>query len=100
MPTDFEIKELCDKCTWTWVSISGHAGYKVTGPNGNSIFFPAAGFRSGTDAENVGEYGYYWSSALSLSDSFSARFLLFYSGYHDTLDFFRMHGYSVRPVTE
>ncbi|MCD8303544.1 MAG: hypothetical protein LUC86_01770, partial [Prevotellaceae bacterium] len=48
LPTADEIDELIDKCDWEWTTRGGHAGYKVTGPNGNSIFLPAAGWRYGT----------------------------------------------------
>lgn len=45
MPTEDEIKELVDKCTWTWTTQDGKNGYKVIGPNGNSIFLPAGGLQ-------------------------------------------------------
>ena len=41
MPTDAEWTELRTKCTWTWTSEVN--GMLVTGPNGKSIFLPAAG---------------------------------------------------------
>ena len=100
MPTNAEFKELCNKCTWTWTSQGGHSGYKVTGPNGNSIFLPAAGWRNGTDRYSVGENGYYWSSTLSSSNSVYARDLYFYSGRQSTGNGLRRGGQSVRPVTE
>ena len=100
MPTDAENEELCNKCTWTWTSQSGHNGYKVTGPNGNSIFLPAAGWLSDTDSYRVGEHGYYWSSTLSSSNSNSARSLYFDSSSHYTGSNNRRDGQSVRPVTE
>lgn len=100
MPTDAEFEELCNKCVWTWTSQGGHNGYKVTGPNGNSIFLPAAGWRGGTGRSRMGEYGDYWSSELSSSYSSSARYLYFYSSSHYTDDFSRSFGRSVRPVTE
>ncbi|MDY4628314.1 MAG: serine/threonine-protein kinase [Prevotella sp.] len=113
MPTDAEFEELCDetKCEWTWTSQGGHEGYKVTGPNGNSIFLPAAGVRHGTGiflpavgvrhvTDNVGESGYYWSSTLSSSDSGDARYLTFVSGGHYTYDGGRRSGHSVRPVAD
>ena len=34
MPTQTEMQELIDNCTWTWTSQSGVNGCKVTGPNG------------------------------------------------------------------
>ena len=38
MPTLAELKELVNECTWTWTTLNGVKGMKVTGPNGNSIF--------------------------------------------------------------
>lgn len=58
-PTKEQFEELKDKCQWTWTG----SGYKVTGPNGNSIFLPAAGSRHcDGSVYYVGSYGYYWSS--------------------------------------
>ena len=100
MPTDAENEELCNKCTWTWTSQGGHKGYKVTGPNGNSIFLPAAGWRDGTGTSYVGEEGNYWSSTLFSSYSVQACLLYFDSGSHNTGDVGCSLGLSVRPVTE
>ena len=82
MPTDAENEELCNKCKWTWTSQGGHEGYKVTGPNGNSIFLPAAGWRLYTDRDDVGADGDYWSGTLSSSKSVDARYLFFGSSFH------------------
>ncbi|MCD8291371.1 MAG: hypothetical protein LUC91_07705, partial [Prevotella sp.] len=41
MPTKEEMEELLEKCNCIRLSISGHEVFKVTGPNGNSIIFPA-----------------------------------------------------------
>ena len=101
MPTITEFEELCKKCTWTWTSQGVYEGYKVTGPNGNSIFLPAAGWCSGTNRNYVGERGFYWSSTLSSSFSYDARSLGFNSSRHYTYDYsHRSDGQSVRPVTE
>ena len=100
MPTIAELEELCNKCTWTWTSQGGHNGYKVTGPNGKSIFFPVAGWRYGTDRNFEGEYGGYWSSTLSSSHSDDARYLIFNGGSHNTGGGGRRNGLSVRPVTD
>lgn len=54
IPTWNQWTELKSKCQWTWTG----SGYKVTGPNGNSITIPAAGDPKGSK----GEYGWYWSS--------------------------------------
>ncbi len=62
MPTKAEFQELKDNCTWIWTAQNGHVGYKITGPNGNSIFLPAAGYRDEGALKCGGEYGYYFSS--------------------------------------
>ncbi|MBE6307686.1 MAG: DUF1566 domain-containing protein [Bacteroidales bacterium] len=94
MPTDEEQRELINNCTWTWTTLNGVEGYRVTGPNGNSIFLPAAGYRGGTG----GTSGYYWSSSLCSSRSYYAYYLYFYSGYFEWYNDKRSFGYSVRPV--
>ena len=59
LPTKEQLEELKNECTWTWTG----NGYKVTGPNGESITFPAAGCRyCDGDVNDVGTYGRYWSS--------------------------------------
>lgn len=40
IPTKDDFQELLDYCKWERVI----KGYKITGPNGNSIFLPAAGW--------------------------------------------------------
>ena len=65
MPTVDEIKELLDKCTWTWTTQDGVNGCQVDGPNGNAIFLPATGYISDLFLINKGDLGYYWSSSLS-----------------------------------
>ena len=100
MPTLDEQKELLNKCTWTWTTQNGVNGYKVTGPNGNSIFLPAAGYRYGSGAYHRGSYGYYWSSSLYSNGSYYAFYLYFYSGNHYWYYYSRFNGHSVRPVSE
>lgn len=100
MPTLDEQKELLNNCTWTWITQNGVNGYKVTGPNGNSIFLPAAGYRYGSEVYNRGSYGGYWSSSLGSDYSDSAYHLDFNSGYHGWNDYGRYKGQSVRPVCE
>ena len=100
MPTLNEIKELINKCSWQWTTVNGVNGYKVTGPNGNSIFLPAAGYRLGTELYYRGSNGIYWSGTLYENISYYAYFLNFGSGnrYWDYNS--RGYGFSVRPVTE
>ncbi|MBQ7254325.1 MAG: hypothetical protein IJS30_06605 [Bacteroidales bacterium] len=100
MPTDAEWTELRTECTWTWTTQNGVNGRLVTGPNGNSIFLPAAGNRNNTDLDYAGSSGYYWSSSLSTDDPGRAYFVYFNSVGVRRLGSNRYFGFSVRPVTE
>ena len=100
MPTKTEMQELKDRCTWTWTTQNGVNGYKVKGPNGNSIFLPAAGCRHDGWFINVGSRGFYWSSTPRESGSNSAYYLYFDSSHHRVNDYYRYYGLSVRPVLE
>ena len=100
MPTRTELNELCRKCTWTWTTLNGVNGYEVTGPNGNSIFLPAAGCRIGKEVYSHGTNGTYWSASLIEGGSSYAYYLDFDDG--DTVynyDY-RELGLTVRPVTK
>ena len=100
MPTKAEQDELRNNCTWTWTALNGVNGYTVTGPNGNSIFLPAAGFRHGMSGSDSDCIGYYWSNSLHEGSSLYAYFLNFTSFYFDWYDFARYYGLSVRPVSK
>ena len=93
LPTKEQLEELKNQCTWTWTG----NGYKVVGPNGNSIYLPAAGYRSCLgNVGFVGSYGNYWSSTPNGSDD--ACSLYFYSDYVGMDDVTRCNGLPVRLV--
>ena len=102
MPTGTEMDELISECTWEWTTEQEVAGYKVTGPNGNSIFLPAAGSYSGTTLFSAGSYGYYRGSTPSGSDPeyVYAYSLYFYSSNHAWTWDDRYYGESIRAVSE
>jgi TonB family protein len=100
MPTEAEQDELRNICTWTWTTQNGVNGYKVTGPNGNSIFLPAAGLRYGTDLYYSGSHGLFWSSSLYEGYGDSAYYLYFDSSDCGWSYNNRYYGLSVRPVSE
>ncbi len=98
MPTNAEMTELEEQCTWVWTIQNGVRGYKVTSKlNGNSIFLPAAGYRSISSLRNAG-CGYYWSSSLSTSYSDGACNVNFGDRGVSRYDNRRSHGFSIRPV--
>ncbi|MBR0291481.1 MAG: Ig-like domain-containing protein [Bacteroidales bacterium] len=100
MPTRAEQDELRSQCTWTWTTQNGVNGRLVTGPNGNSIFLPAAGYRDGTSLSFAGSNGCYWSSSLYMYYSYYAYYASFGSGFVDWSGSTRFTGFSVRPVSE
>ena len=110
MPRQAEFEELInpDNCTWTWTTMNGVKGYRVTskkpGYEGNSIFLPAAGGYSGTDSWLRDAYGWYWSGSIDdkTSDK-STNFAYILNFYFDTRFVFinssgRCSGLPVRPV--
>ena len=100
MPTMKELDELKNNCTWLWTQIKGINGYKVTGPNGNSIFLPAAGYREDMILNNVGSSGNYWFSSLNSDHPLEAHNFCFDSSdvnWWYSVDV-RCNGLSVRPV--
>lgn len=100
MPTKAEQDELRNNCTWDWTTQNGVKGYKVTGPNGNSIFLPAAGCVTEGALGDAGSYGYYWSSSLYADGPYYAYYVDFNSGYVDWGIYGRGYGRSVRPVCQ
>ncbi len=100
MPTKAEFQELKDRCTWTFTSYKGINGYKVTGPNGNSIFLPAAGYRYGTVLDYRGAHGHYWSGSLYEGSQAGAYYLFFICGDRLVNYYYRESGYTVRPVCD
>lgn len=97
MPTVAEWTELRTKCTWTWTSHNGVNGRKVTGPNGNSIFLPAARLWDGSTRVFAG-FGYYWSSSLQSDFPDHAKDVSFGSENVYRAFSIRYRGLSVRPV--
>ena len=100
MPTAEEYDDLLLKCTWTWTTQNGVSGYRVTGPNGNYIFLPAAGRLNGTTLMDAGTCGFYWSSSVNQECSYLAWSLFTYDmdSYTDVDN--RCLGYAIRPVSQ
>lgn len=76
MPTKENWKELVDKCKWTREKAFFVDGYRVVGPNGNSIFLPNTGLRFGEKISNT-DAGYYWTSEMAPDDKDCACYFYF-----------------------
>lgn len=98
MPSKEQQDELRAKCTWQWIQRNGVNGYLVTGPNRNTIFFPAAGRLQQDHLNYVGTYGDDWSRTRYSSHPYSADVLGFGAdyGFWDYGD--RGNGFTVRAV--
>ncbi len=96
MPTIDEWQELFANCTRTWDQDKN--GYTLKSKiNGKTIFLPAAGYRSADSGYNA-SYGYYWSSSLCEETPYGAYSVYFNSDFVNINTFFRVYGYSIRPV--
>ena len=98
MPTLDQQQELIERCTWQWVEKNGVYGRLVTGPNGNTLFLPAADYRGDNSLNNVQSIGAYWSRTL---DSGSPSGLYFRNFEWESVYLFshiRSNGFAVRPV--
>ena len=102
LPTMDEYDELVSNCNYQWTTQNGVAGMRFTSKkNGNSVFFPAAGYRYGTSTQRADEYVNYWSSTPYGSDTQRAYYLYFGSGGSAYKGWtYRFYGHTVRPVLE
>ena len=99
MPSKDQMEELKNNCTSEWTTENGVNGRRFTGPNGASIFLPAAGGRWKDDLYYAGSDGRYWSSSLYESGTSYVWGLYFGSGYVYTDYYYgRDGGQGVRPV--
>ena len=98
MPTLAECQALVN-CSSEWTTLNGVYGRKFTGPNGGSVFLPAAGYRWDGGLGRAGDWGYYWSSTLIEGFPGRARNFNFGSGGTGWYGWsYRFNGHTVRPV--
>ena len=99
MPTNAELTELREQCTWAWTTQNGINGYKVISKkNGNSIFLPVAGGRYESSLSDAGSEGICWSSSLCTDGPHNAWDTNFNSNRVYGYGRYRCKGFSVRPV--
>ena len=98
MPTKNEWMELYQNTTHVWTTRNGIRGRLFVGPNGNSIFLPAAGGRYENTLSAVGSGGNYWSSSLYTTVPGYSWYYYFSSDYSSMCNNNRYYGRSVRAV--
>lgn len=120
MPTKEQFQELIDSCKWEFTG----NGYTVTGPNKNSIFLPAAGYRYGNQWVGNGNAGYYATGQIfgtynfpsmeeqlngskgSITDIDNMPYMLIFQHgqFENAINFYNnmssSYGVSIRPVTK
>jgi len=98
MPTTEQQRELYENCSSVWTTQNGVNGRLFTGPNGNTLFLPAAGYRWGESLDVAGSWGSYWSRTLLSYGPCYACDLYFGSGTVGWGSFYRGYGFAVRAV--
>ena len=99
MPTQDEVQELCDKCTFTYGEVDGVKGYYATGKNGNSIFLPCYGYKTGTWDRSENQ-GYFWTGSINNDNSYFGVSLWLYNGEPSISHYAasKYEGLQIRPV--
>ncbi len=111
IPSTQDWQELSAECNWSWEDNDYVSGFKVTGPNGKSIFLPAGGYfkgikESGSTVTYDGIKGFYWTCDLNEEDPSCAQAVTIYesnttAGYvMEISGCERYIGLSVRPVID
>ena len=99
MPTYEDYTELYVNTTYTFTTMNGISGVRITSEiNGKSIFLPASGDLSGENLEYRSKCGSYWISALYRYDSSKAESIVFDHNFMYLNETPRYYGCSVRPV--
>ena len=98
MPTLEQVKELVDICAYRWATLKGVPGGEFTGPNGGSIFLPAAGYRWFDRHNCAGVNGCYWLSTQGSKNPHFACSLSIYTERAYLESESSRGGFSVRPV--
>ena len=99
LPTNKQWEELISKCTWKSTTVDGVKGYKITGPNGNTIFLPFSGCSYDGNTHDVGNSAYYWTSNNIMGDNFRAQAAYIKSGSNTTVSKIRRRtGAAIRAV--
>ncbi len=94
MPTDQELKDICDKCDWKWKTLNGVDGYLICGRGDYAlanIFLPCIRL------DNVTALNY-WSSVPYSSNSNDAWNLNINAVRHWMVLGHRFYGFVVRPI--
>ena len=104
MPTEAEVMELKENCTFEWVMLNVYLyGCIVTGPNGNKIYLPSGGFKASETADFVDSEAAYWTSTPDTFNGdlgYATFFYVYVNNFCNRGWMSRYVGMLVRPVSE
>lgn len=105
MPTKDEFQELLDECEIEYGRYDGVACYKFTGPNGNEIYLPCAGYYKNSEYLNHNDcYAMIWTSTpseISRKEAYRLSLTTSTDFSNKTSEVrSRYLGFSIRAVTE
>ncbi|MDO4826600.1 MAG: hypothetical protein Q4B16_03475 [Bacteroidia bacterium] len=98
VPSATQMQELVDNTTAEYTSSGGVAGYRFTAANGNSIFLPLTGTRTGTEVSDAQTLGAYWTSSMDAVDAGHASALTLSDGNVAVSGANRYEGLAIRAV--
>ena len=104
MPTDEDVRELFEECTFTWCTNKyRQKGCLVTGHNGKRIFLPAFGYMKDTEVREKNVSCKYWTASSGKEDRITSAEMMILkeeSGevWHQTLPDDTYKGLAIRPV--
>ena len=103
MPSREQFDELIECCQHEWISLNGVEGCRFTGPNGNSIFLPAARNHSVFSEFTQATYCFYRTGSRFNDYDHDDHACFFYASPNETYcgrNGERYGGCSVRPVAK
>ena len=99
MPTKTEFQEILNSCFWKEITYRNVRGYLVTGKNGNAIFLPKTGYKSGNGTNegyaNWTGSGYYYPET---NHSWESKDSYYWSGTTISSTTYYYYGMTIRPV--
>ena len=97
-PSETQMQELVDNTTIESATVGGVAGYRFTAANGNSIFLPLTGTRTGSEVSGADALGAYWTSSVDAVDADHASALTLSDGKATVTGANRYEGLAIRAV--
>ena len=104
MPTEADVKELMENCTFEWVMLNNYMqGCIVTGANGNKMYLPSGGFKAEKIVSFADAEAAYWTSTPDTSNGdwgYATFFYVYNNNFCNRGWMSRYVGMLVRPVSE